>query len=48
LAGGKIALDEVVGICRNELMSQWNGTEEVKSLGKEVAQEVSLWNDDCQ
>jgi len=29
-------------------MSQWNVAQEVESLGKEVAQEVSLWNEACQ
>lgn len=34
--------------CRKEYVSLWNVAVDVGSLGKEVAQEVSLWNDACQ
>jgi hypothetical protein len=43
-----IILAKVVWVCRKEYVSLWNVAVVVGLLGKEVAQEVLLWNDACQ
>ena len=43
-----IILAKVVWGCRKEYVSLWNVAVVVGLLGKEVAQEVLLWNDACQ